>query len=93
MGLDTLEFVLDVERELGLSLPDQEIEKVATVGQLADLVWRCIEGGKSQKDPSLLPSSRHEVFEYLSDALVREFKINRRLITEGATFARDLGLD
>jgi hypothetical protein len=93
MGLDTLEFVLDVERELGLSLPDAEIEKVATVGQLADLVWKCIESGKSQMDPSLLPTSRNAVFEYLSDALVREFKIKRGLIKEGATFARDLGLD
>lgn len=43
MGLDTVELVMDVEKTFGVSLPDKECEKVNTVGDLQNLVWKYIQ--------------------------------------------------
>ena len=36
MGLDTMELVMEIEAEFGVSLPDAEASQIETVGQ----VWR-----------------------------------------------------
>jgi hypothetical protein len=34
MGLDTVELVMEVEEEFGITIPDEDAEKISTVGQL-----------------------------------------------------------
>jgi acyl carrier protein len=44
MGLDTVELVLRVEETFGLDLPDDELESVATVGDLYKLLLSKLDG-------------------------------------------------
>ncbi len=49
MGLDTVDIVLTIEKRLGIALPNHQLEKVITVGDLQNVVWRNItikEGAK-----------------------------------------------
>ncbi|WP_432799248.1 hypothetical protein [Poriferisphaera sp. WC338] len=38
MGLESIELILDVEDVFGINLPDTEVERVRTVGQLCNLI-------------------------------------------------------
>ena len=38
MGLDTVELVMEFEDEFELSIPDEEAEKIQTVGQAIDYI-------------------------------------------------------
>lgn len=42
MGLDTVELLMDVEKTFGISIPDTEAEKIITVGDFYEAVWRHI---------------------------------------------------
>ena len=42
MGLDAVELVMETEQAFGISLPDDNVSKVVTAGDLHDLVCRCL---------------------------------------------------
>ncbi len=88
MGLDTVEFILWVEREFQIQIPDDEAASILTVGELcADIHRRLlIKGGV--KGPTEL-----EIYERVKAQLSRQFGIAPELITHGSQFVRDLGLD
>ena len=39
MGLDAVDFVMAVEEEFGIEIPDAEVENILTVGELVDFVY------------------------------------------------------
>ena len=39
MGLDSIELVMEVEKTFNITIPDQEAEKIRTVGDLHTVVW------------------------------------------------------
>lgn len=43
-SLDSLEIVMEAEREFGISIPDEEADSVVTYGDALDLITRIIEG-------------------------------------------------
>lgn len=42
-SMSDVEFVIAVEEEFGLSLPDEQIERVETIGQTVDLILPAIQ--------------------------------------------------
>lgn len=44
MGLDSVELLLEVENAFKIRIPDEEAEKIITVGDFHDAVWRHLEG-------------------------------------------------
>ncbi len=46
-SLDTVELVMELEEEFELSIPDEEAEKIQTVGQAIDYIQAHLNGQKS----------------------------------------------
>lgn len=44
-SLDTVELVMGFEEEFELNIPDEEAEKIQTVGQAIDYISKHVEGG------------------------------------------------
>jgi acyl carrier protein len=109
MGLDVVEIVLRTEEVFGVDLPDDECERVITVGDLYHLVLDKvalpyipaieIEGGAlGQARSKLHFSGLHEwsspdVWLTLKAIIEDQLQVNSAEITESATFADDLRCD
>jgi hypothetical protein len=52
MGLDLVELVLDVEQSFGISLDDDDVAQIVSVGQFYDLVVRKTSGIRSPNCPT-----------------------------------------
>jgi acyl carrier protein len=39
MGLDAIELIIEIEQKFGINIPDEEAEKITTVGKMYDAVW------------------------------------------------------
>ena len=80
MGLDTVEFVMAVERELELEIPDADAERIATPGQMV----------------SYLTTRRTDLPRAEIEAVIRRLMNEELGITEfgwDQTFHDDLGVD
>lgn len=49
MGLDSVEILIEVEHAFGIKIPDSEAEKIITVGDFHNSVWRHLEGRHIEK--------------------------------------------
>jgi acyl carrier protein len=49
MGLDSVELVMEVEKTFNIRIPDAEAEKIYTVGDFYEVVWRHLKGRHSNK--------------------------------------------
>jgi acyl carrier protein len=49
-SLDTVELVMEFEDEFDLSIPDEEAEKIQTVGQAIDFIGQHIGKGEQSKE-------------------------------------------
>src|SRR2546423_12908227 len=49
MGLDSIEILMKVEKTFGINIPDKEAEKIITVSDFHNSVWRHLEGKYSDK--------------------------------------------
>jgi len=49
-SLDTVELVMEFEDEFDLSIPDEEAEKIQTVGQAIDFIGQHMGKGGQKKD-------------------------------------------
>ena len=47
-SLDLVEIAMAVEEALGISIPDSAVEKIVTIRNLIELVWRRCTSPKSQ---------------------------------------------
>lgn len=45
-SLDTVELVMEFEDEFEMGIPDEEAEKIQTIGQAVDYIQKHLEGGK-----------------------------------------------
>lgn len=51
-SLDTVELVMEFEDEFDMSIPDEEAEKIQTVGQAIDYIEKNAGTGSGKKDAS-----------------------------------------
>ncbi len=49
MGLDSVEILVNVENTFGITISNYEAEKIATVGDIHNVVWRNIQGRQSMR--------------------------------------------
>lgn len=89
MGLDVVEFLLVIEQEFDLKLPDSEVSLISTVGELVDLVHQKL---MIRHDLKHCPSNK-AVFEKIKILLVNEYQIPEINITHQARFVQDLHMD
>ena len=80
MGLDSVELVMKVEKTFGINIPDQEAEKIATVGDMYNAVWQHLEGKysdvhKACKSQALFYKLRQGVMETFQLAR-QDFRLN-----------------
>jgi acyl carrier protein len=92
MGLDSVDLILEIEKCFDITIPDQEAEKITTIGKMYDAVWQHLEGKSSNKCNSQilfyrLRKSAAEIFnfpkqQFLLDAVPEDVfpKENRREI-------------
>jgi acyl carrier protein len=86
MGLDTVKFVMQVEKTFAITIPDHEAEKMLTVGDMHDYVMRV-----TVADGRALDSD--QVWDQITEILTEDYGVPRAKITRDAGFIRDLGLD
>lgn len=88
MGLDTVEMVLWAEKTFQLSIPDEDVTTIETVGAFVDYIhYRlCVMHGFNA-----LP--RPEIFARVKHFLVSEFNVEPGLIRADARFVKDMGLE
>lgn len=89
MGLDIAEMVMAVERAFHVRLPEEELARIRTVGELYDcLVQQLgIVGVPSQRGPY-----EGEVWERYLDIIESDTGADRRKLKPSASFVYDLGL-
>lgn len=80
MGLDSVEILMKVEKTFGINIPDQEAEKIITVGDFHNSVWQHLEGKYTDKCKSqgLFYSLRKSVIDTF-EVSKQEYKLNRRI--------------
>lgn len=49
MGLDSVEILVNVENAFGITISNYEAEKIATVGDIHNVVWRSLQGRQSMR--------------------------------------------
>src|SRR5262249_16894428 len=81
MGLDTVELVMEVEEAFGITIPDQEAEKIQTVGDLYHYILATL-GGPPLTTPGCLSAA---AFYRLRRQLMGRFRIERRRIQPAST--------
>ena len=82
MGLDTVELVMEIEDEFGLSIPDADAEMIQTVGQMHAYVCGKL---RPTKEP-VCPSAR--AFYRLRRALRRAQPVPRRCVRPSSLVSR-----
>ncbi len=86
MGLDTVELVLEVEKQFDVLIPDERAATTETVGQLAALVCEL-------REQSGAPLPCDEVRARLRKMISDQFAIPLDRVTAEANFVKDFKLD
>jgi acyl carrier protein len=81
MGLETIELVMEIEDEFGIQIPDEEAERLQTVGQLEQYVV-----SKTSSDPR---ETQQKVRKFIVDVS----GCDPREIHDEAHLIYDLGMD
>jgi hypothetical protein len=87
MGLDTVEFVLKIEEEYELSIPDEDLEHLGVVGDLVVYVANACE----QQNGVIIEFET--LYENLKCILHRDYGIPLKDINLKSHVVKDLGLD
>ena len=90
MGLDTVELLMDIEREFGIEISDAEAATVRTVGDLHELILQKL-GDEPSPNPAALRTS--DSWRRLHRIFVEGYAILPEAICRDARITHDLGLD
>ncbi|MBO9199338.1 MULTISPECIES: acyl carrier protein [Niastella] len=74
MGLDSVEILVNVENAFGITISNYEAEKIATVGDIHNVVWRTLQGRQSMR------CRTQQLFYKLRYTLATKFNIPKDVI-------------
>jgi acyl carrier protein len=83
MGLDSVEFVMELEHEFKITITDPEAEAIRNVGDAVDLVHTKL-GGRASKEA---------ILDRVKPLILYLVKVDEELITLDARLADDLHFD
>ena len=86
LGLDTVELVMEIEKEFTLHIPDAVASELAVLGDISDYLVGRLRERHGAVDPQ-------EVWNRLHRVCVDFFGIDPKLVTRSAHVVYDLGLD
>ena len=86
MGLDTVDFLMHLERHFSLEISDAAVSKIETVGQLKDYI-----SAELERQGRALPSE--QILAEIRGILQREFAVPQEKVWLDSRIAQDLGLD
>jgi hypothetical protein len=72
MGLDSVEIVMELEDEFGISIPDEDAEHLVTVGGIVDYLAKRVTGGVPAK-----VCRSHQVFGHMRRAMMQVYGVPR----------------
>lgn len=84
MGLDSVELVLEVEEVFKIKIPDEEANRIRSVGELYDSILVKTAGRGIQPE---------QVWNDLKNIFVKSFGVAPEEIKKEAWIVRDLGLN
>jgi acyl carrier protein len=91
MGLDTVELVMEIEDEFNICIPDEDAERIRTVGDVYHFILaqkdRPVEHGC--EPPSI--GTPEEVWRKLTDVVVRVLRVRPEDVRPEARWYEDLG--
>jgi len=79
MGLDSVEILVNVENAFGITISNYEAEKITTVGDIHQLVWRTLQGRQSMR------CKTQQLFYKLRYTLAVKFNIPKHAIEPDAS--------
>ncbi|OQP58398.1 hypothetical protein [Niastella populi] len=79
MGLDSVEILVNVENAFGITISNYEAEKITTVGDIHNVVWRHVQGRQSMRCRS------QQLFYKLRYLLINKFQVPREAIEPDAS--------
>ena len=74
MGLDSVEILVNVENAFGITISNYEAEKISTVGDIHNVVWRSVQGRQSMRCRS------QQLFYRLRYSLINRYKVPSEVI-------------
>jgi acyl carrier protein len=87
MGLDSVELVMKVEKHFDISIPDEDAEKLYTVGLLHEYVYAALQ----RRSPGC--KGYTQVFDEIQSLVVAQLGIDPSLVQPEAHFVNDLRID
>lgn len=87
MGLDAVELVMAVEEEFIIDIPDDEAERMKTVGDLYSYVHESVHL------KAIRPPSDEELWQRVRKVVVAQLGVKEHQVTREARFIEDLGMD
>jgi acyl carrier protein len=85
MGLDTVEIVLWAEQEFDVSMPDEEVGQIYTVGEFATYIAKKVNEVKGTN------IDHTDTLPKIIDILDSDFGVKRSKVTMSSKFVQDLG--
>ncbi len=79
MGLDSVEILVNVENAFGITISNYEAEKIVTVGDIHNVVWRNVQGRQSMRCRS------QQLFYKLRYLLINKFQVPREAMEPEAS--------
>jgi Phosphopantetheine attachment site len=89
MGLDTVEMIMAIEHAFQVRLPEEELGRIRTVGDLYDCLLRQLP---DEQVPAQSDAYTGVMWERYIDVIEREIGADRSRLRPTATFVYDLGL-
>ena len=83
MGMEYVEVIMRVEEDFGLDIPDEDAEKLATVGLIVNYVL--VKTRSAVEDEP-------EIFRRIAQGISKDFDIPFETITRDSDLCRDLHL-
>lgn len=87
MGLDSVEFVLDIEKKFSIDIDDSDAETLFTVD---DVVQYIVKEAAAQNGATV---AYNDALNEITDMLVNTYGVTSADVTPTARIVKDLGLD